>query len=163
MPEIIGTGHIYNCSIVAVWVKSNNDSFESEETKGTFMTKPLAPTKLAVSARENHKPLEICWVKSMTPNVSKYKIRWKSMNEANEEIKTDEHTIKTKSEETQLYYSFPEDRVNIGTSYKVNVYAIVEFENQSLIAESKELHAKFFIKSSNELALHNEEQEQKQS
>ena len=41
--------------------------------------------------------------------------------------------------------------------------AVVEFENQSLIAESKELHAKFLIKSSNEIALHNEEQEQIQS
>ena len=130
------------------------------------MTKPLAPTKLSKSSRDPVSyPLEICWVKSVTPNVEKYKIRWKSINEANEETKTDEDTI-NKTDENLMYFKFPQERVQEGTSYKVNVYAIAdssqEIENQPVIfnQESKELHGKFFIKNSTEIELHNEEQKQ---
>ena len=72
-----------------------------------------------------------------------------------EEIKTEEEIWDkfNKSDET-VYFSFPEDRVLVEAAYKVNVYAIAESEGHS--SEIKELHEKFVIKSSTEIALYNE-------
>ena len=87
-----------------------------------------------------------------------------------EEIKTEEiktEDIKTeeeiwdkfnKSDET-VHFSFPADRIVVEAAYKVNVFAIAESEGHS--SESKELHEKFVVKSSTEIALFNEEQDQK--
>merc|ERR1712086_883712 len=76
LPEIVGTGHVYKISITAIWStkKDGQDATgESLEVTEEFMTKPLAPTKLSIGNKDN--PLEICWRKSVTPNVVSYKIR----------------------------------------------------------------------------------------
>ena len=77
-----------------------------------------------------------------------------------EEIKTEEEIWDkfNKSDET-VHFSFPADRIVVEAAYKVNVYAIAESEGHS--SESKELHEKFVVKSSTEIALYNEEQDQK--
>ena len=64
-----------------------------------------------------------------------------------EEIKTEEEIWDkfNKSDET-VHFSFPEDRILVEATYKVNVYAIAESEGHS--SESKELHEEFVIKSS---------------
>ena len=76
MPEIVGTGHVYKISMVVIWSTTKdgqNVNGESLEVTEKFMTKPLAPTKLSIGNKDN--PLEICWQKSVTPNVTCYKIR----------------------------------------------------------------------------------------
>ena len=76
MPEIVGTGHVYKISMIAIWSSTKdgqNAIGESLEVTEEFMTKPLAPTKLSIGNKGN--PLEICWQKSVTPNVVGYKIR----------------------------------------------------------------------------------------
>ena len=76
MPEIVGTGHVYKISMVVIWSTTKdgqNVTGESLEVTEEFMTKPLAPTKLSIGNKDN--PLEICWQKSVTPNVTSYKIR----------------------------------------------------------------------------------------
>ena len=76
MPEIVGTGHVYKISMIAIWSTTKdgqNATGESLKVTEEFMTKPLAPTKLSIGNKNN--PLEICWRKSVTPNVVSYKIR----------------------------------------------------------------------------------------
>ena len=77
-----------------------------------------------------------------------------------EELKTEEEIWDkfNKSDET-VHFSFPPDRIVVEAAYKVNVYAIAESEGYS--SESKELHEKFIVNSSTEIALYNEEQDQK--
>ena len=77
-----------------------------------------------------------------------------------EEIKTEEEIWDkfNKSDET-VHFSFPADRIVVEAAYKVNIFAIAESEGHS--SESKELHEKFVVKSSTEIALFNEEQDQK--
>ena len=62
--------------MVVIWSTTKdgqNVNGESLEVTEKFMTKPLAPTKLSIGNKDN--PLEICWQKSVTPNVTCYKIR----------------------------------------------------------------------------------------
>jgi hypothetical protein len=76
LPEIVGTGHVYKISMIAIYSTTKdgqNSTGESLEVTEEFMTKPLAPTKLSIGNKDN--PLEICWRKSVTPNVVSYKIR----------------------------------------------------------------------------------------
>ena len=76
LPEIVGTGHVYKISMIAIYSTTKdgqNSTGESLEVTEEFMTKPLAPTKLSIGNKDN--PLEICWQKSVTPNVTCYKIR----------------------------------------------------------------------------------------
>ena len=76
LPEIVGTGHVYKISMIAIWNTTKdgqNATGESLKVTEEFMTKPLAPTKLSIGNKNN--PLEICWHKSVTPNVVSYKIR----------------------------------------------------------------------------------------
>ena len=76
LPEIVGTGHVYKISMIAIYSTTKdgqNATGESLEVTEEFMTKPLAPTKLSIGNKDN--PLEICWRKSVTPNVVSYKIR----------------------------------------------------------------------------------------
>ena len=84
----------------------------------------------------------------------------KPLETKTEEIKTEEEIWDkfNKSDET-VHFSFPEDRIQVEAAYKVNVYAIAESEGHS--SESKELHEKFVVKNSTEIALYNEEQDQK--
>lgn len=155
MPEI---GHSYDVSIMAIGQTSKEKEVISPETKEKFMTKPLPPTKLLISNREQALPLEICWHRSLTPNVISYKIRWKNMTINAEEIKTEEgHLENIKKDDEILYFCIPEDKVQSDTAYKVNVYAVAESEEIS--AESKELHEKFFINSEKKIAVHNDEEQ----
>ena len=84
----------------------------------------------------------------------------KPLETKTEEIKTEEEIWDkfNKSDET-VHFSFPADRIVVEAAYKVNVYAIAESGGHS--SESKELHEKFVVKSSTEIALYNEEQDQK--
>ena len=80
LPEIVGTGHVYKISMIAIYSTTKdgqNATGESLEVTEEFMTKPLAPTKLSIGNKDN--PLEICWRKSVTPNVVSYKIRQGSL------------------------------------------------------------------------------------
>ena len=103
------------------------------------------------------KDLEICWNKSVTPNVTGYKVRWKPLHQSEDTvIKTDEESIKN-PESDQIFFSFPAERVQVGTVYKVNVYAFVESGNPS--SESKELHEKFEITSATDIDVYVEKTE----
>ena len=76
LPERIGSGHSYDVTIVAITMsqrvdkndKTSKNSGEicSLDVTERFMTRPLAPTNVRVGNKEN--PLEICWMKSMTPS-----------------------------------------------------------------------------------------------
>ena len=76
LPERIGSGHSYDVTIVAITMSQRVDKNDhtsknsgeicSLDVTERFMTRPLAPTNVRVGNKEN--PLEICWMKSMTPS-----------------------------------------------------------------------------------------------
>ena len=156
LPKIIGTGHAYDISVVTVYLSPREVESKSKECKERFMTRPLPPTKLGVGDKE--KPLEISWHKSVTPNVVKYKIRWKPILEDAKDVKTDEETIEVVDpDQDQITFSFPPGRVQVGQVYKVNVYAVAESANLS--SESKELHEKFLIQNESEIVVYVENEQ----
>lgn len=156
LPEIIGSGHAYDITIVASVVTSRENEVLSPEMTERYMTRPLPPTNLRIGKR----PLQIFWHKSMTGSVSSYKVRWRPFgNVASEENEAKEANVDLNEsmgeDGNAVYFSFPEDQVQVGTAYKVNVYAVAE--SAGLTAESKELHEKFVIKSLTDIALFTEE------
>ena len=137
LPDIIGSGHAYRVSILTVYASPREIETTSGECYEIFMTKPIPPTHLGIG--DTNEPYQICWHKSMTPNVSKYRIRWKSMNSD----KTEEETIECQPDDEIIHYQFPPELIEDNTGYKVNVYAIATCGD--LEAESKELHEKFLF------------------
>ena len=157
IPKITGTGHAYDITVVTVYTSPRDVEVKSKEYKERFMTRPLPPTKLSVApvGDNEEKSLKICWNKSVTPNMTGYKVRWKPLHQSEETvIKTDEESINAKD---QTFFSFPPERVQVGTVYKVNVYAVVESGNLS--SESKELHEKFEITSATDIEVYVEKTE----
>ena len=141
LPDIIGSGHAFKVSIVTVYASPREIETTSEECQEIFMTKPIPPTHLDIGS--TNEPFQICWHKSMTPNVTKYRIRWKSRN--SDDIKTEEEIIESQTEDEIVYFQFPFESIEDNTEYKVNVYAIAIATCGDLEAESKELHEKFFF------------------
>ena len=65
------------------------------------------------------------------------------------------------SESDLVHFSFPIQQVQVGISYKVNIFAVAN--SGGLSQESKELHEKFTIKSESEIEVYVEAQSQEKS
>lgn len=158
LPEIVGTGHSYTIEVVVVATTSKEAEVYSDPSSGVFVTRPLAPTNLRIDTK---RPRAITFYKSMTPSVSKYRIKWRPAEESvnpDASQKVEEAFLLKPSVEdpydNNLSFSFQPTLI-VGAVYKVNVYAIVEMNNQTF--ESKELHEKIQVKSINELTIYTEE------
>lgn len=154
LPEIIGTGHAYNIDVVVVATTSKEAEVSSDSSSGTFVTKPLAPTNFKI---DKDKSRTIMWYRSMTPNVTKYRIRWKPSEEfANLDTsqKSEEGFATRDSTDNYLSYSLPSTLI-VGAVYKVNIYAVVDVAGQPV--ESKELHEKIQVKDQDEITIYVEE------
>ncbi len=155
LPDIVGTGHVYNVTITAAAVTHRENEVASPEVVERFMTKPLTPTNFRLGSKE--KSLQIIWHKSMTPNVTAYRVRWRPMVEAMDgETKTEEATVNVVTDDANnnVTFEFPPDRVKEETGYKVNVYAVAEACGMN--SESKELHEKIWVKNTEELEFFDE-------
>ncbi len=161
LPEIIGSGHAFDVTIIASVVTSRENEVLSPDVTERFMTKPLAPTNLRLGNKEN---LQICWNRSMTSTVTSYKVRWKpiaSQVGSEEEIKAEEAIVPfthtdAPGEVSTVHFDFPLAHAQVGIGYKVNVYAVAE--SAGFTTESKELHEKFIIKSPTEIDVFVEEE-----
>lgn len=154
LPEIIGTGYPYLVEVSVVVTTSRDKEVTSQAVSGVFVTKPLAPTNLRI---DKEKPCGILWYKSMTPNVRRYKVRWKPSDDSmplDASVKIDEAFVNAGSiqdgSENTISFVFP-PTLQVGSVYKVNVYAIVEIFNQPV--ESKELHEKLYLRAEDELVV----------
>ena len=139
LPDITGSGHAFKVSIVTVYASPREIETISKECQEIFMTKPLPPTNLGMDSTNGQ--FQINWHKSMTPNVTKYRIQWTSMT--SDDIGTEEETMECQPNEETMYFQFSPELVQDNTTYKVHVYAIATYCD--LEAESEELQGKFFF------------------
>ena len=102
--------------------------------------------------------------------VTSYKVRWKpfaSLQDTEDLLsgsnKAEEATVEISSfsESDLVHFSFPIQQVQVGISYKVNIFAVAN--SGGLSQESKELHEKFTIKSESEIEVYVEAQSQEKS
>lgn len=146
LPDI-GTGHAYNIDVVVVATTSKEAEVSSDSSRGTFVTRPLAPTNFRV---DKDKTRTIVWNRSMTPTVTKYRIRWKpTVDNANQE-----EGFVLDPESNSISFALPSNLMT-NTVYKVNIYAVVEVAQQTV--ESKELHEKVLVKENDEIVIANDE------
>ena len=80
----------------------------SAPLRGTFTTRPLAPTTFRV----DEESAEVAWVASPSPSVSTYKVRWKSTEEG--------------SKPEELLIPAPEDPNNCRLALKVDFLSVCE-------------------------------------
>jgi hypothetical protein len=150
LPDPEGSGRKYAVSIVCSVLTQRNNEVQSKSVESVCATIPLKPSGLKVSG--DGSKMEITWTKSPTPHVVKYKVRWRSAEEAS---KVEEATVSAKEiddfeDEGQfqnsenLTFVFPSS-LSFDVVYKVNVYAVVMLDDDSAL-ESKEAHEKFIIK-----------------
>jgi hypothetical protein len=114
---------------------------------GEFCTKPLPPTCLRPVPGTH----EVQWTKSQTPSVSCYKIRIRKGDDAGSAQET---ILPCTSLDKDPFCSFKLQGVEEDILYKLNVYAIVEKDGETM-AESKELHEKVML-TRGELVLYSE-------
>ena len=69
--------------------------------------------------------------------------------------------ISSVPESDLVHFSFPIQQVQVGISYKVNIFAVAN--SGGLCQESKELHEKFTVKSESEIEVYVEAQSQEKS
>ncbi|XP_023343416.1 uncharacterized protein LOC111712896 [Eurytemora carolleeae] len=152
-PEIIGTGEAYTVKVSFVVQPTGSDiEVESEGLIGTFVSKPLPPTNLKLGPGWN----QISWTKSPTPNVSMYKIRYKSIEEGS---KSEEYLIGVEDDNDPCTCVLEDLVMNI--QYKVNIYAVVEVIEFEMV-ESKELHEKL-VQTDSGLVVYTDEMERADS
>ena len=78
LPDIVGTGEKYTVKVECLVTPAGSDKeVSSVPLQGTFTTRPLAPTNFRVEEESG----ELAWLASPTPNVSAYKVRWRSTEE----------------------------------------------------------------------------------
>ncbi len=129
LPDPQGTGCQY--TVTAQYSVQLNTKVQSELSEITAATIPHKPTALVVKDGGKRK---ISWTPSATEKVTKYKVRWRGSEEG---AKGEEATVEEPS------FKFSHD-FRTGRMYKVNIYAVREFEDGSSI-ESRELHEKLIV------------------
>eukprot|EP00094_Tigriopus_californicus_P000663 TCALIF_00641-PA protein Name:"Similar to COL7A1 Collagen alpha-1(VII) chain (Homo sapiens)" AED:0.27 eAED:0.30 QI:0/0/0/0.33/1/1/3/0/786 len=147
LPDPAGSGHTYTVEIITSILTPREHEVASDPSVSTFSTIPHKPTNFKIGSRHH----EILFTKSITPNVSGYKIKWRTSEEGS---KIEESVIPPGEEDEQ---HFKLQSLEEGMVYKVNIFALVTLKDEHVL-ESKELHSKVEINSNQELVIHTEDQ-----
>lgn len=149
LPDPAGSGHTYTVEIITSILTPREHEVASDPSISAFSTIPHKPTNFKIGSRHH----EILFTKSTTPNVSGYKIKWRTSEEGS---KIEESIIPPGEEDEQ---HFKLTSLEEGLVYKVNIFALVTLKDEHVL-ESKELHAKVEMNSNQELVIHTEDQPQ---
>ncbi len=144
LPDPEGSGCHYGVTVKAVVTLPENREVISDPVKETFATIPLLPSNIRLDPDTKGR---ITWLRSQTPRVTGYRVRWKSVVDAEEEgpavvSSSGLALVNHNAHHEEQEYVF--ESLTPKTLYKVNITAVVRLPERDEILESKELHEKIW-------------------